>query len=211
MVAPSTDGSYRGYWRIRNPSGVYLPILNGYQNRSFFVDIKVTTASSGYDLYTRANVASWSSGGGAITFGGPDSDPKGSAMYKDGQKLEDGKTYSKIVGTYPQNVNDGYISGRYPPYTVVAGEHFTAKIGFTTLADGTCGSGNVKFQLAYKDGATTTTLGEWTESCDGTLRTIDVDLTSLKGRSVEIILMVLANGSSAGDSAVWLKPQIALP
>jgi hypothetical protein len=211
MVAPSTDGSYRGYWRIRNPSGVYLPILNGYQNRSFFVDIKVATASSGYDFYTRASTAVWSSGGGTITYGGPDSDPKGSAMNKDGQKLEDGKIYSKVIGTYPQNVNDGYISGRYPAYTVVTGEHFTAKIGFLALADGTCGSGNVKFQLAYKEGATTTTLGEWSETCDGILRAIDVDLTSLKGRTVEMILMVLANGSSTQDSAVWLKPQIALP
>ena len=30
-----------GYWRIRNPSGVLIPIQGGHQGRSFFVDIKV--------------------------------------------------------------------------------------------------------------------------------------------------------------------------
>jgi len=48
-------------------------------------------------------------------------------------------------------VDNGVITGRYPAYTVVAGEHFTAKIGFLAKSDGTCGTGNVKFQLNYKE------------------------------------------------------------
>ena len=43
LTAPSTTGSYRGYWRIRNPSGVLIPVIGGTQNTSFFVDIKVST------------------------------------------------------------------------------------------------------------------------------------------------------------------------
>jgi hypothetical protein len=41
LKAPSSDGSYRGYWRIKNSAGVLIPVSNGYQNTSFFVDIKV--------------------------------------------------------------------------------------------------------------------------------------------------------------------------
>lgn len=41
LKAPATDGSYRGYWRIKNSSGVLIPVANGYQGQSFFVDIKV--------------------------------------------------------------------------------------------------------------------------------------------------------------------------
>jgi hypothetical protein len=109
-------------------------------------------------------------------------------------------------------VDNGVISGRYPAYNVVAGEHFTAKIGFLVKADGTCGAGNAKFQLNYKESSNPiVSLGEWTESCDGTLKSIDVDLTSLKGKSVEIILAVLANGPSTQDWAVWVRPQIAIP
>ncbi|HET8580211.1 MAG TPA: NBR1-Ig-like domain-containing protein [Nitrospiraceae bacterium] len=71
LTAPSTAGSYRGYWRIRNASGVLIPVLGGTDEASFFVDIKVAVASSGFDLYTRARDAARS--GGHILFGGPDS------------------------------------------------------------------------------------------------------------------------------------------
>jgi len=212
LTAPATDGSYRGYWRIRNPSGLLIPILGGTEGKSFFVDIKVGAFSSGYDFHSRASSAVWISGAGTLTFGGPDTDAKGFAMYKDGQKLEDGSTHTKILETHPQFVDDGVISGRYPAYTIVTGEHFTARIGFLAKADGTCGAGNVKFQLNYKEeGGSVTPLGEWTKSCDGTLKSIDVDLTPIKGKKVEIILAVLANGTSAQDWAVWVKPQIAIP
>lgn len=211
LTAPAANGSYRGYWRIRNPSGVLIPILNGHQGRSFFVDIKVNVTSSGYDFYTRASSAAWTSGAGALIFGGPDTDANGFAMYKDNQKLETGDTATKVLETHPQFVDNGFISGRFPAYTVVQGEHFTARIGFLALTDGTCGAGSVKFQLKYREGGSESLLGEWTETCDGTLRSIDVDLTSLKGKSVEFILAVLANGPSNQDWAVWVKPQIALP
>ena len=41
FTAPASNGSYRGYWRIRNTSGVLIPVLGGTQGKSFFVDIKV--------------------------------------------------------------------------------------------------------------------------------------------------------------------------
>lgn len=212
MTSPANIGSYRGYWRIRNAAGVFLPILGGHEGRSFFVDIKVAVSSSGYDFYTRASNAVWTSGAGTLTFGGPDTDTNGFAMFKDGQKLEDGVITSKVLETHPQFVDNGVISGHYPAYTVVQGEHFTAKIGFLALSDGSCGAGNVKFQLNYREGGgAVTPLGEWTKSCDGNMKSIDVDLTPIKGKTVEFILTVLANGPSNQDWAVWVRPQIALP
>ena len=212
LTAPATNGSYRSYWRIRNPSGVLLPVLGGHQSQSFFADIKVGAVSAGYDFYTRATSATWISGAGNLTFGGPDTNADGFAMYKDGQKVEGGSTASKILETHPQFVNDGVISGRFPAYTVVTGEHFTAQIGFLLKADGTCGAGDAKFQLNYKEGGgSVTPLGTWTETCDGTLKSIDVDLTPLAGKNVEFILAILANGPSTQDWAIWIRPQIVLP
>lgn len=212
LTAPSTNGSYRSYWRIRNPSGVLLPVLNGHQGQSFFADIKVGAVSSGYDFYTRATSATWISGAGNLTFGGPDTNSDGFAMYKDGKKVEGGTTPSKVLETHPQFVDDGVISGRFPAYTVVSGEKFTAQIGFLTLADGTCGAGDAKFQLNYREGGgSVTPLGSWTETCDGTLKSVSVDLTPLAGKNVEFILAILANGPSTQDWAVWIRPQIALP
>jgi len=132
-------------------------------------------------------------------------------MLRNGQKLEDGNTNGKILETYPQWVNDGVITGRFPAYTVVSGEHFTAKIGFLALGDGSCGSGNVKFQLNYREAGVLKSLSEWTKSCDGALKAVDVDLTSLSGKTVEFVLAVLANGPATQDTAVWVAPQIAIP
>lgn len=211
FTTPSEFKSYKSYWRIRTPSGVLIPVFNGVDNQSFFVDIKVGVESSGYDFYTQAPSALWISGAGNLTFGGPDSDANGFAMYKDGQKVEGGSSPAKVLETHPQFVNDGVISGRFPAYTVVSGEHFTAQIGFLTFPDGSCGAGNAKFQLNYRESGVNTTLGTWTETCDGTLKAVDVNLTPLAGKNVEFILAIIANGPSTQDWAVWIRPQIAIP
>jgi len=212
FTAPSTSGSYRGYWRIRNTSGVLIPVLGGTQGKSFFVDIKVAAASAGFDLHTRASSATWTSGAGNITFGGPDTDANGFAMYRNGQKLEDGSTPPKVLETHPQWVDNGVITGRYSTYTVVLGEHFKAKIGFLALADGSCGTGNARFLLKYREGGTVKgPLGEWTKTCDGTLKSVDVDLSGLANKNIEFILEVQANGSSGQDWAVWVSPEVKIP
>lgn len=46
LKSPATEGNYRGYWRIKNSSGVLIPVAGGYQGKSFFVDIKVQSPST---------------------------------------------------------------------------------------------------------------------------------------------------------------------
>jgi hypothetical protein len=41
LVAPATVGNYRSYWRINTNGSVLVPIVNGNQGKSFYVDIKV--------------------------------------------------------------------------------------------------------------------------------------------------------------------------
>ncbi len=41
LTAPTPAGNYRGYFRINTNGGVLVPIVNGSQGRSFYVDIKV--------------------------------------------------------------------------------------------------------------------------------------------------------------------------
>jgi hypothetical protein len=211
LTAPASGGSYRGYWRIRNSSGVLIPVLGGTQGKSFFVDIRVGVSSSGLDLHTRASDASWVGSGGVVTFGGPETDANGFAMFRNNQELEDGSSPAKILEIHPQFVNNGVMTGLYPAYTVVAGEHFKAKIGFLAQADGSCGVGNAKFQLNYKEAGVIKPLGEWAETCDGTIKDVDVDLTSIAGKNVQFALAVLANGPADQDSAVWISPRIELP
>jgi hypothetical protein len=46
LTAPATPGAYRGYWRVRSAAGVLFPIVNGYQGKSFYVDIKVQSPAT---------------------------------------------------------------------------------------------------------------------------------------------------------------------
>jgi hypothetical protein len=146
-----------------------------------------------------------------VTFGGPDTDANGFAMYRTGSRLEDGTSPAKVLEIHPQFVNNGEMTGLYPAYTVVLGEHFKAKVGFLAKADGTCGVGNVKFQLNYKEAGVLTTLGEWTKTCDGTLKDIDVNLSSIAGKNVQFALAVKANGVADQDWAVWVRPEVIIP
>jgi len=50
FTAPTAPGDYKSYWRLRNSSGVLLPVLGGWLGKGFFVFIKI--GSSGYDFYT---------------------------------------------------------------------------------------------------------------------------------------------------------------
>ena len=211
LTAPASAGSYRGYWRIRNASGVLIPVLGGTDGKSFFVDIKVAISSSGLDLHTRAPDARWEGTAGVVSFGEPVTDALGFAMYQNNQRLEDGSTPAKVLEVYPQMVNNGQMSGLYPSYTVVSGEHFKAKIGFLAKPDGGCGVGNVTFQFNYKEAGVLKNLGQWTETCDGSLKDIDIDLSSIAGKNVQFALAVLANGSPDEDAAVWVSPRIQVP
>ncbi len=46
MTAPAAVGTYRGYWRIVTNGGVLVPVVNGYQGKSFYVDIKVQSPAT---------------------------------------------------------------------------------------------------------------------------------------------------------------------
>jgi hypothetical protein len=161
-----------------------------------------------FDLYALAPSAYWSSGAGPLTFGGP-ANASGYVQYENGIRLEDGTTSNKTLTTHPQWVDDGVIKGLYPPYTIAAGDHFRAQVGYIALFDGSCGLRSVKFQLHYTaDGEGWTTLGEWTKHCDYTLTSIDIDLNPIAGKTVKFNPVVLANGSASQDWAVWVNPRI---
>jgi len=46
LAAPATPGNYRGFWRIVTSGSVLVPMVNGNQGKTFYVDIKVANATS---------------------------------------------------------------------------------------------------------------------------------------------------------------------
>lgn len=52
LIAPAAVGSYRGVWRIITNGGVLIPIVSGFQGKSFYVDIKVQNPATATNTNT---------------------------------------------------------------------------------------------------------------------------------------------------------------
>lgn len=207
LTAPNDGGTYRGDFKLRNDSNVVFGL--GNDNKPFFVQIKVPVATGLlFDFISQASKAAWVTGvgnadGTTLAFGGADDDPNGTAKVKDGVKLENGVTSGKVLLTFPKHETDGYISGLFPAYTVQNGDHLKGTIGFMMNSGDVCGAGNATFQVTYLEGGTTHQLQQWSQTCDKKLVNIDIDLSSLKGKSIQFGLVVKANGDFTDDWAIW--------
>jgi hypothetical protein len=108
----------------------------------------------------------------------------------------------------PQAVTDGQITGKFPAIKVPANSFFRAVIGCTSKT----GSCSVKMKVLYQAaGEAEATLGEWTETADGKMTGVAVDLQALglSGKQVTFKLVVEANGSPSQDKVFWLLPRIS--
>jgi len=208
LKAPTDPGTCQGFWKLRNPAGQIFG-LGDNAEKDFWVKVKVGTGQTyTYDFLVQAPDASWTSSGGGseepLTFGGADDDPDGVAKLKDDITLENGKQAGMTLVMAPRQTEDGKVSGIFPVYTVQVGDAFKAKLGFLEH----CGSGQVLYQLWYKEGDSQALLQEWRKACDGHLELVEVDLSSLKGKQVQFVLTVLADGSPEDDLAIWGSPRI---
>jgi hypothetical protein len=213
MTAPNVAGTYQGYWKLRNASGVAFGVGATYNN-PFWALVKVTTTSGGgttttgaaYDFVANACSATWTSGAGALPCPGTDNDTRGFILKPTAPKLEDGTTGQPGLLTAPQNVTDGFIQGIYPAFTVQSGDKFQAILNCEYGAT----SCYVTFRLDYQiDANPIQTFWTFREKYDNQYYRAKVDLTPLAGKNVKFILTVLAYGSPTGDRALWVAPIIA--
>lgn len=215
MKAPTAEGTYQGYFKLKSDNGVIFGA--GSSSKAFWAKIEVPEATGIiFDFIARADDAEWGSGRVPVEFdkpgeteldfGGPDTDSDGFAMIKKDVELENGKTYNRVLETYPKDENKGYIVGKFPTYSVRSGDRLQGSMGFLAEADGSCGSGDAIFEIFYTiddDEDSLERLGKWEETCDGTLQVIDLDLSFLRGDDVEFYLVIRANGATDQDWAVW--------
>jgi hypothetical protein len=221
MKAPMNPGNFKSNWKLRNASGQVFGVQS---DQSFFVDITVvgvtqtvtltptitiTPPVSGevYSFVTGICNAEWLSKAGepALTCPGSSGDPKGYVMRLNSPTLETGAVETApVLLTVPRSETNGVITGRYPPIAIQAGYHFKS-----TLA---CLNGmnacSVTYQLNYRVGGSLQNLGQWTQTYDSSIQGVDVDLSSLAGQTVEIVLVVMAGDNADQDQAVWVNPRI---
>lgn len=218
MKAPAALGKYTSWWQLRNASGVLFEM-------PFYAMIEVvantltptitltpgpsaTISPSGvvYDFTASACLAEWVSAAGALPCPGQSEDARGFVIPLSNPLLESGVTETNpTLLTYPEAKENGIIAGAYPAITVQPGYRFRATLG--------CLNNNpdckVKFQLNYREGSgTPANLGQWDQVYDNSVQGVDVDLSSLAGRSVQLILVVLADGPATEDQAVWVFPRV---
>jgi hypothetical protein len=160
-----------------------------------------------YDFAANACAATWFSGAGQLPCPGIDGDPRGFILKLDHPQLETGATDPRsALLTFPQNVQDGYIQGIYPPFHVENGDRFRATIGCQYGATD-C---SVAFRLDYQIGSDPLrTLWVFLERYEGISYSANIDLSALAGQDVKFILTVLASGPATGDRALWVGPIIS--
>jgi hypothetical protein len=210
LKAPESPKTYTGNWKLRNGSGLIFG-LGDDASKPFWVKIDVVQATTPtpeatvvFDLLAEAQNADWTNATADLPFGDPDNDNPGVAAYAKNIVLENGKTYSKVLATYPQRIVDGLITGLFPSYKVKDGDHFITQLGFR---DG-CEGGSVQYRFGYKEGSNVIIIHKWNKSCDGTLLTIDLDLSDLAGKTVQFILEVSTRGPFEKDRSIWISPRI---
>ncbi len=228
LTSPTTAGKYRGYWRFKNASGAPFGIGTG-GTKSWWVEIKVSgtgtvpggvtpvtpgppASGASYDFAANFCAASWYSAASssALPCPGSDGDARGFVLYQATPKLESG-TLDNRPGllTFPQNVNNGYIQGIYPAYTVKSGDRFRATVG----CEGGATSCYVVYRLDYSISGSSTVQTFWAfvEKLEGLNYNADISLSTLAGQNVKFILTILSTGSPAGDRALWIAPMIYNP
>ncbi len=207
FIAPAGQGRYRGDWMLENPDGDLFGIGDDAE-KSFWVDIRVQAPNQNfaYDLATNMCTATWRTSAGSIDCPGNPEDDEGSVSLLENPKLEDGRQEDEpALWTRPEATHDGWIQGVYPPYKVREGDHFLADIGCLDDNKG-C---EVLFTLEYQvSGGAVKKIGEWVEVYDGAITRIDVDLSDLEGKTVQLILGVTGYGKPSRANPFWLVPSV---
>lgn len=208
LTAPAELGSYRGNFKLRNPTGKEFG-TGSSGTAVFYVDIRVSapvSIDSGYSFVDNYCSAEWSSAAGTLTCTEKDGNANGFVLRDSAPHLETGQIddESALIMS-PHQTNDGVIRGKYPQMLIKNGDVFRTIVGCEHRASN-C---NVKFQLDYQiDNAATQTLASWDEAYNEAFTIVNQDLSALAGKNVRFILTVFANGSASGDRAVWLKPRL---
>jgi hypothetical protein len=205
LTAPNRTGSYIGYWKLRNSSGVLFGVGSS-ADANIYVDINVAGyIVTAYDFIANACEAAWRNDDQNLPCPGSEGDDRGFVLVRNSPRLEDGRSIGNGLLTYPERGNNGIITGKYPAITIQTGDRFQANVACLHEAND-C---NVIFRLQYQIGSgSIRTLGQWHEIYEGGNYPISIDLSSLRGERVKFILTVLANGTSHEDFGVWVLPRI---
>jgi hypothetical protein len=158
-----------------------------------------------YDFIENAPSAYWYSGNPqqGLPFPGS-SNSNGFVCYQQNTKLNDSVTYTRLLETHPQYVNDGYISGKYNNIYIPDGAKLKLKVGIINGAS----SGKVRFKIYHCCPEGNVWWNQVVAYADG-VKSAEVDLSALSGQTLDYVLItVIAEGVSTQDWAAWAEAKI---
>lgn len=208
LQAPNYPGDFQGFWMLREPTGGLFGIGPG-SAAPLELNIRTfqPTFSAGaiYDFALNTCSATWVSGAGLLTCPGSSSDTSGSVELVQTPIFETQQRSGYGLLTRPNNGTNGTITGQFPPYTVSSGDVFLAEIGCLGISPG-C---NLTFRLDFQtSNGQSGSLGTWSEAYDGATTPLEIDLSSLAGRSIWLNFQVTNHGRWQTANAFWHQPRI---
>jgi hypothetical protein len=211
MTAPGEEGQYQGYWILNDDQGNPFG-LGDQKNGLIPVDIRVVIPEEiyAYDFGINYCDASWvNNHDQTLPCPGDSGSTNGFVVLLANPKLENRQENELALWVHPYEERYGWIQGLYPAYRVVSGDHFMAWVG--CMADSSKCS--IKFSLDYLEkGGKIVNLGSWTETYDGEITMIDLDLTQLAGKRVRFILTTEAlTENFTAAQGFWFVPRIESP
>jgi len=213
MTAPTTPGVYKSNWKLSD-GGTNFGVGWGGGTSIYAKLIVVAPPAVKYDFAANASSAVWTSGSTSPTspvpFGNMPGSIDGSAISGSTFKLEDGSTPANSIlftsDNYPHSAPH-FIQAVYSGIPVNSGDRFQATVGCETSAN--CWV-SFSLQFQYSSGGTIYTLGTFLEKNEGLTRKVDINLNSLAGKKVDLILRAYNYRYPAGAnaSAIWGDPVI---
>jgi hypothetical protein len=204
LRAPFAAGRQVGYWKLRDSAGILFMPQN-VDKKAFSVDIEVI--GTVYSFVENLCQAIWTLNGQEV----------------DCPAYDDTSTYQLLVNSFPvfeghnaenepsieispSNDDGSTLVGTFPPILIQTGDHLHLGTG--------CGDDTPLCDLNFIVTATTdsgsTVIGEWHETSDGNMQSIDLDLSPLENQSVQFIFTLRSNGAIQGNRGFWFFP-ILLP
>ncbi|MGB8252342.1 MAG: NBR1-Ig-like domain-containing protein, partial [Anaerolineaceae bacterium] len=206
LVAPATGGVYTSTWMLQNSAGEKFGLTPDDQPLSLRIVVG-SHETTALDFTEKACFASWSSIVGTIKCPNPDEYISGSVNPVETTTVEYGYEIDMpSLEVIPSEGNGGTITGTYGLLQIQEKDTFNAIIG--------CGNEqpecDLVFELKYDAGDHhPISLGSWIEKTDGSLQKVTVDLSSLEGKTIALILSVSSTNATARDNkGVWISPVV---
>jgi len=192
---------------------------------SFFLILFITgicVYAEEIDLIAKASSAVWINSDRATLPFGVDRQAAGTVKYMNNVRMEDGKTYERVLFTHPQWKRQGTLAGTF--YNITIPKDGGKLIIAGGLLQDTSGSDGVAF-LAYfyptgirakviSRKITGRVLGNhvcsFTAIKNQKINRVEGDLSRYAGQTGTLTLMVDARGSSSSDSAAWTEAKLIL-